>query len=194
MGKSAEQLHRQILKHVLGVRGSTATPVALAEFGRYLACFHWWQQILQYHGRISNLPDDESVIQCAFVQGLHDQAYCFWGQKVQTWLQLQSTCTALEIDSEDAICVCLALHAACLLQQLTSVDCFFLDKDLSSVLGLCKVAVCLAQAALKCKHVTSLKATEPQTQQGHQAWHAACMLQRLTSVHCFDGQGSQQCA
>ena len=34
VGESAEQLHWQFLKHVLGVRGSTAT-LALAEFGRY---------------------------------------------------------------------------------------------------------------------------------------------------------------
>ena len=47
------------------------------------------------------LPDDERLIQCAFVEGLHDQAYCFWSHKVPTWLQLQST--ALNIDDE--ICV-----------------------------------------------------------------------------------------
>ena len=78
VGKSAEQLHWQFLKHILGVRGSTATLIVLAEFGRYPLRFHWWQQILQYHNRINNLPDDECLIQCAFVEGLHDQAYCFW--------------------------------------------------------------------------------------------------------------------
>ena len=61
----------------------------------------WWQQILRYHNRINNLPDDERLIQCTFVEGLHDQAYCFWSHKVQTWLQLQST--ALNI--VDEICV-----------------------------------------------------------------------------------------
>ena len=35
VGDSAEQMHRQFLKHVLGVRGSTATLIVLAEFGRY---------------------------------------------------------------------------------------------------------------------------------------------------------------
>ena len=35
LGESAEQLHRQFLKHVLGVRGSIATLIVLAEFGRY---------------------------------------------------------------------------------------------------------------------------------------------------------------
>ena len=91
MGESAEQLHRQTLKHVLGVRGSTATPIALTEFGRYPFRFHWWQQIVQDHNRINSLPDAERLVQCAFVEGLHDQAYCFWSHSVQTWLQLQST-------------------------------------------------------------------------------------------------------
>ena len=101
VGESAEQLHWQLLKHVLGVRGNTATLIVLAEFGRYPLHFHWWQQILRHHNRINNLPDDERLIQCAFVEGLHDQPYCFWSHKVQTWLQLQST--ALNI--EDEICV-----------------------------------------------------------------------------------------
>ena len=101
MGELAEQLHWQFLKHVLGIRGSTATLIVLAEFGRYPLRFHWWQQILRYHNRINNLTDDERLIQCAFVEGLHDQAYCFWSHKIQTWLQQQST--ALNI--EDEICV-----------------------------------------------------------------------------------------
>ena len=33
VGESAEQLHRQFLKHVLGVRGNTATLIVLAELG-----------------------------------------------------------------------------------------------------------------------------------------------------------------
>ena len=103
VGKLAEQLHRQFLKHVLaiGVRGNTATLVVLAEFGRYPLRFHWWQQILRYHNRINSLSDDGRLIQCAFVEGLHDQAYHFWSHGVQRWLQLQST--ALNI--EDEICV-----------------------------------------------------------------------------------------
>ena len=32
---------------------------------------------------------------------MHDQAYCFWSHKVQTWLQLQSTA----FNIEDEICV-----------------------------------------------------------------------------------------
>ena len=99
VGKSAEQLHTQIfLKHIFGVRGNTATLIVLADFGRYPLRFHWWQQILRYHIRINNLPDDERLIQCAFVEGLHDQAYHFWSHGVQRWLQLQST--ALNIESD----------------------------------------------------------------------------------------------
>ena len=65
VGESAEQLHRQFLKHVLGVRDSTAIFIVLAEFGCYPLHFHCWQQILRYHNRINNLPDDERLIQCA---------------------------------------------------------------------------------------------------------------------------------
>ena len=84
VGEPAEQLHRQFLKPVLGIRDSTATLTVLAQFGRYPLHFHWWQQILRFH---TNLHDDERLIQCAFVEGLHDQAYCFWSHRVQTWLQ-----------------------------------------------------------------------------------------------------------
>jgi len=59
----------------------------LSEFGRYPLCFHWWQQILRYHNRINNLSDDERLIQCAFVEGMHDKAYRFWSHCVQKWLQ-----------------------------------------------------------------------------------------------------------
>ena len=115
VGESAEQLHRQFLKHVLGVRGNTATLIVLAEFGGYPLHFHWWQQILRYHNRINNLPDDERLIQCAFVEGLHDKAHCFWSHKVQTWLQLQST--ALNI--EDEICISMVIDNAKTLYQQT---------------------------------------------------------------------------
>ena len=77
VGESAEQLHRRFLKHVLGVRCNTATLFVLAEFGRYPLHFHWWQQILRYHNRINNLPDDERLIQCAFIEGLYDQGTMF---------------------------------------------------------------------------------------------------------------------
>ena len=65
------------------------------------------------HNRINNLPDDERLIQCAFVEGLHDQAYCFWSHRVQTWLQLQST--ALNI--EDEICISTVIDNAKTLYQ-----------------------------------------------------------------------------
>ena len=70
MSKRWASQHRQFLKHILDVRG-TATP---------------------------NLPNDERLIQCACVEGLHDQAYCLWNHRVQTWLQLQPT--ALNIEDE----------------------------------------------------------------------------------------------
>ena len=56
-----------------GVGGNNATPIVLAEFGRYPLRFHRWQQILQYHNHINNLFDNECLIKCAFVEGLHDR-------------------------------------------------------------------------------------------------------------------------
>ena len=93
VGNSAEQLHRQFLKHVLGVRGNTATNIVLAEFGLR---FHWWQQTLRYHNRINNLSDDERLVKCAFVEGLHGLSFHFWSHDVQKWLQLQSTSLNIE--------------------------------------------------------------------------------------------------
>ena len=74
VGNSAEHLHtmRQLLKYVIGVRGNTAPHTVFAEFGRYPLRFHWWQQILWYHNRSNNLLGDERLIECAFVEGLHD--------------------------------------------------------------------------------------------------------------------------
>ena len=51
--------HRQFLKHLLGVRDSTANVIVVAELGRFPLCFHWWQEILRYHNRINDLSDDE---------------------------------------------------------------------------------------------------------------------------------------
>ena len=76
-------------------------PLFWLSFGCDPLRFHWWQQILRYHNRLNNLPDDDCLNQSAFVEVLHDQAYCFWSHRVQTQLQLQST--ALNI--EDEICV-----------------------------------------------------------------------------------------
>ncbi len=61
IGDAAELLHRQFLKHLLGVRDSTANVIVLAELGRFPLCFHWWQQILRYHNRINDLSDQVCV-------------------------------------------------------------------------------------------------------------------------------------
>jgi len=59
IGDAAKLLHRQFLKHLLGVRDSIANVTVLAESGRFHLCFHlcfhWWQQILRYHNRINDL-------------------------------------------------------------------------------------------------------------------------------------------
>ena len=89
IGDAAELLHRHFLKHLLGVRDSTANAIVLAELGRFPLCFHWWRQILLYHNRINDLSDDERLVKCAFVEGMHDPAYLFWSHKVHTWLQGQ---------------------------------------------------------------------------------------------------------
>ena len=96
IGDAEELLHRQSLKHVLGVRDSTANVIVLAELGRFPLCFHWWQQILQYHNRIKNLSDDKCLIKCAFVEGMHDPAHLLWSHKVHTWLQGQSVVLSIE--------------------------------------------------------------------------------------------------
>ena len=46
--------------------------------------------------RINNLSDDERLIRCAFVEGLHNLSYHFWSHDVQKWLQLQSTVLNIE--------------------------------------------------------------------------------------------------
>ncbi len=98
LGDAAELLHRQFLKHLLGVRDSTANVIVPAELGRFPLCFHWCQQILRYHNRINDLSDDERLIKCAFVEGMHDPAHLFWSHKVHTWLQGQSV--GLDIEDE----------------------------------------------------------------------------------------------
>ncbi len=98
IGDAAELLHRQFLKHLLGFRDSTANVIVLAELGRFPLCFHWWQQILRYHNRINNPSDDERLIKCAFVEGMHDPAHLFWSHKVHTWLQGQPVVLSIEDD------------------------------------------------------------------------------------------------
>ena len=108
VGKSAERLHRQFLKHVLGVRGSTATPVVLTEFGRYTSGSKFFDTTTASTIRL--MMNASCLIQCAFVEGLHNQAYayCFSSHRVQTWILLQST--ALHI--EDEICVSMVIDNA----------------------------------------------------------------------------------
>ena len=88
----------KFLKHTLGVRDSTANVIVIAELGRFPLCFHWWQQILRYHKRINNLCDDERLIKCAFVEGMHDPAHLFWSHKIHSWLQGQSVGLSIEDD------------------------------------------------------------------------------------------------
>ena len=51
---------------------------------------------LRYHNRINNLSDEERLIKCAFVEGMHDPAHLFWSHKVHTWLQGQSVGLGIE--------------------------------------------------------------------------------------------------
>lgn len=70
IGQSTEQLYREFLKHLLGIRDSTANAVVLAELGRYSLRFQCWQQIPRYHNRSNTLPDDARLITGAFVEDL----------------------------------------------------------------------------------------------------------------------------
>ena len=47
------------------------------------------------------MSDDEHLIRCAFVEGLHNLSYHFWSHDAQKWLQLQST--ALDIEDEAGV-------------------------------------------------------------------------------------------
>ncbi len=98
IGDKAELLHRQCLKHFLCIRDKTANVIVLAECGRFPLRLHWWQHILRYPNRINNLPDDDRLIKCAFVEGLHDPSQVFWSHKVQNQLQRQSVCLNIEDD------------------------------------------------------------------------------------------------
>ena len=57
----AEVLHRNFLKHLLGVRTCTANEIVLAEFGRFPLQVHFWQQILRYHHRVAALDNSRLV-------------------------------------------------------------------------------------------------------------------------------------
>ena len=64
--EAAEVLHRSFLKHLLGVRMSTASETA--EFGRFPLQIHFWQQILRYHHRVVAL-DNSRLVKLAMVDG-----------------------------------------------------------------------------------------------------------------------------
>ncbi len=68
VGEAAEALHRSFLKHLLGVRMSTANEIVLAEFGRFPLQIHFWQQILRYHHRVLAL-DNSRLVKLATVDG-----------------------------------------------------------------------------------------------------------------------------
>jgi len=53
---------------------------------------------LRYHNRINNLSDEERLIKCAFVEGMHDPAHLFWSHKVHSWLQGQPVGLSIEDD------------------------------------------------------------------------------------------------
>ncbi len=74
---------------------STAN-VVLSELGHFHLCLHRWQQILRCHNRINNMSDDEFLIKCAFVEGMHDQAHLCWSHKVHSWLQGKSVDLRIE--------------------------------------------------------------------------------------------------
>lgn len=86
------------MKHMLGDRDNTANVIVLAELGHFPLRSHWWQQILRYHNRINNQSDDEHLIKCAFVEGMHDTSQLFWSHKVYTWLQDQSVSLSIGDD------------------------------------------------------------------------------------------------
>ena len=67
-GEAGEVLHRGFLKHLLGVRNSTANELVLAELGRFPLQVHFWQQILRFHHRVMSL-DDTRLVKLALLSG-----------------------------------------------------------------------------------------------------------------------------
>ena len=65
IGEAAELLHRDFLKHLLGVRKSTMNEIVLAELGRFPLQFHFWQQILRFHHRALTLRES-CLVKLAF--------------------------------------------------------------------------------------------------------------------------------
>ncbi len=71
VGATAELVHRQFLKQLLGVRKSTTNQIVLAEFGRFPLQIHFWQQILRYHNRVRALPNSR-LDKLALIDGFWD--------------------------------------------------------------------------------------------------------------------------
>ena len=69
IGEAAELLHRDFLKHLLGVRKSTMNEIVLAELGRFPLQFHFWQQILRFHHRALALGRSR-LVKLAFLEGV----------------------------------------------------------------------------------------------------------------------------
>lgn len=63
---------------------------------------------MRYHNCINNLTDDEHLIKCAFVAGVHDPAYLFGSHDVHIWFQGQSVVLSIEDDLD----VSTAVHMA----------------------------------------------------------------------------------
>ena len=57
----AEKLHRHFLKQLLGIRNSTSSMIVLAELGRLPVGLHFWQQILRFHNRAVQMPNNRLV-------------------------------------------------------------------------------------------------------------------------------------
>ena len=95
-GDLGEQLHRQFLRHLIGVRDNVASMVVLAELGRFPLRLHWWQQILRFHNRAHKMSDTR-LVKSAFLDSI-DSSYLFWTHKVRNWLQQQNTCLNVQLE------------------------------------------------------------------------------------------------
>ena len=98
VGDVAERLHRQFLKHLMGVRDSVANTIVLAELGRFPLQLHWWQQVLCFHNRAHTMSDT-CLVRSAFLEGI-DSSCVFWTHKVRHWLQHQDTCLNVQLNSD----------------------------------------------------------------------------------------------
>ena len=89
IGAAAEVLHRQFLKRLIGIRGSTATDLVLAELGRHPLQIHFWQQILRYHNRFFKL-DSVRLSKVAKLAGTHfDSEAPAWRPQLSAFLDTQ---------------------------------------------------------------------------------------------------------